>query len=115
MTEEYRQISNEELKEMIRLHQLWRNREKDGVRADFSVASLIGEDFSGLNLSFANMESCYLANANFSNAILNNVDFSGAILWDADFTNADLCGSDFRYSRTEKANFTNAKLKNIIT
>jgi uncharacterized protein YjbI with pentapeptide repeats len=78
------------------------------------------EDFSGLNLSLANLQACDLNFCNFSESRLEGVNFTlskleGSILKDADLTEANLSNSncmgvDFEHSTLVLANVTNADI-----
>ncbi len=68
-----RNVSKNELTEILKKHEMWINREEGGIRADLSNA-----DLSRANLHLAN-----LAMADLSGANLNLANLSGATLYKA--------------------------------
>lgn len=70
-----REITEQELKEILEKHMKWLKCEEDGERADLSYASL-----ENANLSNANLEDADLYYANLSCANLVRANLSGANL-----------------------------------
>lgn len=74
-----------DLKEVLRLHELWINDDKDGRRANLSGADLRGADLSGADLSRANLGCAYLSGADLRCANLSGADLRGATFDDRIF------------------------------
>ena len=77
-------MTNEELKEVLRLHQMWLFDKEGGVRANLSGADLSGADLryadlSGANLSGANLSGADLRYADLRYANLRYANLSGAV------------------------------------
>ena len=83
-------MTNEELKEVLRLHQMWLLDKEGGVRADLIYANLRYADLSDANLRGANLRYANLSGANLSGA-----DLSGANLSGANLSGADLSGAEY--------------------
>lgn len=78
--------------------------------APYSCAycDLHGQDFSGLNLTNANLTGADLSSANFTNAILDGASLVDANLQGANFSNARLNDSDQGATDLSRANLVNA-------
>ena len=98
-------ISKEELKEILDKHKMWLKDEEGGERANLSNADLSGTYLWNANLTYADLNG-----ANLSNAGLWNADLS-----DADLSDADLSDADLRGTNLWGANLSGADLKNIKT
>ena len=81
-------MKQEELGEILRLHELWL-AEKDGG----TQANLAGADLKGAYLVCANLEG-----ANLTGACLEGANLSGACLEDTDLRGANLSGADLDYA-----------------
>ena len=103
-----RGMTQEELKECLRLHKLWLDNNATGTRANLSGAYLARADLaradlagaylaeanlSEANLAEANLARAYLAEANLARAYLAGADLSGANLARADLSGANLAGT----------------------
>ena len=86
-------IDKERLSEILELHKKWIEGDKEGKRANLSVA-----DLSGANLKGADLSGADLRGADLSVADLSDADLSGADLSGADLRGADLRGADLDYS-----------------
>ena len=121
-----RKVTTEELKEILRKHELWLNDDPQGEKADFSrvdlryanlyeadlrYANLSGVDLSGVDLRYANLSEANLSGVDLSVADLYEADLSGADLSEADLSGADLNGAkiDFPMVCPEKGSFTGYK------
>ena len=117
-----------ELKEILKLHELWLLDPEDGRKADLSDADLSDADLRYANLRYANLSNADLRyanlyNANFSdanlsnaylsNANLSNAYLSNANLYNADLSNADLYNANLRYANLSDANLRYANLSGI--
>lgn len=86
-----RTITQEELNEILELHQKWLVKRNEGKRADLRGVDLIDANLYGANL----------INANLYSANLRGADLRGANLYGADLRGADLncvqhnCGTAF--------------------
>ena len=76
-------MTKEELTNALKLHKLWLNGQKNGVKVDLC----------GANLSCAN-----LSGANLSGADLRDANLHGANLYGADLYGANLYGADLDFS-----------------
>ena len=83
-----RNISKEELNEILQKHKMWLNNDKGGERAD-----LRGADLRSIHLRFADLRFADLRGTD-----LKNADLRGADLSDANLRGADLRGADLRYA-----------------
>jgi len=90
----------------------------DLSNAQLNHANLAGADLSGADLTNANLRQANLTGANLSNAKLIRANLPGANLSSADLTNADLSGSNLIRANvtgatTTNTNFTGAHLESI--
>ena len=88
-------ISKEELKEILDKHKMWLKDEEGGERADLSNADLSSVNLWNANLIYANLSGADLSDADLKCANLSNTDLKGTNLWDA-----DLSGADLKYIKT---------------
>ena len=93
-----RGMTQEELKECLRLHKLWLDNNATGTRANLSGAylaraDLARADLAGAYLAEANLSEANLAEANLARAYLAGADLSGANLARADLSGANLAGT----------------------
>ena len=96
-----------ELKEILRLHQLWLDDNKAGIKADLRgtnlyEADLRGANLYGANLYRANLRGSALYEADLRGADLRGADLSGANLREADLREADLSGANLRGANLSK-------------
>ena len=87
-------ISVEELNEILQKHEMWLKGEVGGERADLSYFDLSNADLSYFDLS---------------NADLSDTNLRGANLRGADLRYADLRGADLRYANLRGANLIDIK------
>lgn len=73
-----RNVSKDELAEILKKHEMWINEEVGGIRADLYVTDLSGADLSGVNLRGANLRGADLRWADLSEANLYESDLRGA-------------------------------------
>ena len=71
-------MTNEEIKEVLRKHQMWLNDEKVGEKADLRGANLYGANLYGANLYGANLCEANLREADLSRANLCEANLRGA-------------------------------------
>ena len=102
--------TTDELKEILRLHRLWRIDEEGGSEADLSWADFSEADLSWADLSGANLSRADLSRADFSEADLSGANLSGADLSWADFSEADLSWADFSGANLSGADLSGADL-----
>ena len=118
--------TTDELKEILRLHRLWRMDEEGGSRADLrravlrravlSYADLSGAVLRGADLRRAVLRGAVLSYADLSGAYLcgadlRGADLRGAVLQDADLRGAYLCGADLRGAVLSRAVLRGADLR----
>ena len=91
-------ITVDELNEILRLHQLWLERNPNGKRADLRYANLRYADLRYANLRSADLSSADLRYANLSYADLSYADLNSADLRYANLRYANLIhgGQDIR-------------------
>ena len=80
-------MTQEQIKEVIALHQDWLNGKIGGVRADLSGANL-----SGADLGEANLSGAFLRGADLRRAFLRGANLKKADLREANLSGADLSG-----------------------
>lgn len=100
-----------DLKEVLRLHELWMNDDKDGRRADLSGANLSYADLRDADLGDADLGCADLSRANLGRAYLGGANLSGADLRDADLGGAYLSGADLRCADLRDADLGRAYLR----
>lgn len=86
-------MTYEELKEKLRLHELWLNHD-NGVQLNLCRKNLRGKDLHFANMSNASLREADLRRANLSRTKLNEANLTGADLRCADLRGADLFGAD---------------------
>lgn len=84
-----------DLKEVLRLHELWINDDKDGRLADLRCADLSGANLRDANLRDADLDHAYLGGADLRCANLRCAYLSGADLSCAYLSGADLSCATF--------------------
>ena len=99
-----RDISREELNEILESHELWLKGE-GGKCADLSNVDLRCADLSNTNLKYAD-----LIYANLSDVDLSNVNLSDANLRYADLTNVDLSNANLKRANLKRANLSYTNL-----
>jgi len=123
-------------------HELWRERDPNGARADLGDRELknldfTGMDFSGVSFAGARLNNCWMNEASFAlsdfsgasfvdvstvgadfegavfdGATLERSDFHAAYLGGASFVGAALSGCDYRDADMEDADFSQAEITN---
>lgn len=77
------------------------------------ASSLKGFDFSGMDLTEANLSFSNLSEANFDGANLSKARIRASNLTRASFRNANLTNADFSYTNLEDTDLTGARLDGI--
>lgn len=95
-----RNISEQELKDILDKHGKWLRQEEGGERANLSSA----------NLGYANLSSANLRSANLRYADLSYANLSSANLSYADLRSADLSSANLRYADLRCADLRSANL-----
>ena len=91
-TLEYREISPDELKEILEQHRKWVETEgKEGKQADLNKANL-----QGAGLSWAHLQQANLRGAHLEQAILIGAQLQKADLWFAQLQGGDIQGANLR-------------------
>ena len=83
-------MDKKELKEVLRLHDMWLRSEYGGKRADLQGAYLQDANLQGANLQRANLQRAYLQGADLQRADLQGANLKGAYLQRAYLQGADL-------------------------
>lgn len=84
---------------------------KNGKRIQLRGTDLAKFDFSGLDLTGADLSFSNLGKANFRGATLRQVNLSFSNLSGADFTDADLYEANFNFSSLEDVNLSGANVE----
>ncbi len=93
-----RDISKDELKEILRKHTLWVECKEGGERANLLGADLRGAHLREADLRGANLLGADLLGAHLREADLRGANLVGANLWGASLWGADLVGANLDYS-----------------
>ena len=99
-------ISVEELKEILKKHEMWLNNEEGGERAN-----LYNADLRCANLRDANLYNANLYNADLEYANLINTDLRCANLKYANLKYADLIDANLEYAKLYNANLEDTNLE----
>ena len=110
-----RKITAEELKEILRKHELWLNNVSQGEKANLYEADLYGANLyevylSGANLSGANLKGVDLSESNLSEADLSEANLYLANLYDANLYETNLIGACIKGANLIGANLSGAEL-----
>ena len=84
---------------------------KNGKRIKMRGTELANFDFSGLDMTGADLSFSNLGRANFRGAILRNADLSFSNLNGVDFTDADLYEANMNFSSLEGVDLTGANVE----
>lgn len=88
-------MTNEEIKNILRLHKMWLDGVYEGERADLRDDDLRGADLCGADLCGADLRGADLRDADLRDADLRCADLRGADLRGADLISANLDFSVF--------------------
>ena len=105
-------ISVEELNEILEKHEIWLRGEEGGERADLWDTDLRGFDLIDINLSGADLRNSDLGDANLMYADLKYADLKYTDLSYTNLSDADLRGADLRGANLMGANLSNTNLSN---
>ncbi len=78
------------------------------ARAEMGMSIFGRADFTGADLSSAQLPLCLIQESNFKNAILNDADFGGSALLEINFSGARLARTKFRGVTKRDLNFEGA-------
>ena len=98
-----KQLTQEQLSEILDLHGKWFREESGGVQANLRYANLEGANLTGANLYRANLYRASLAGANLYRASLAGANMWYAILTGANLRDANLEGANLEYAILEGA------------
>src|SRR5262244_371119 len=104
------QLTPQELRQILQLHELFLAREAAGKRAVLAHYDLSSADLSDHDLTGADLTGARLHRAILKNTILRQAKLSTADLRAANLNGADLTGADLRSSCLRGAQLNNAKL-----
>ena len=128
-------ISVEELNEILEKHEIWLRGEEGGERADLWDTDLRGFDLIDINLSGADLRNSDLGDANLmyadlkyadlkytdlsytnlSDADLRGANLRGANLMGANLSDTDISDADLRGTNLWDTDLSNTNLKNVKT
>jgi hypothetical protein len=106
--------TTDELKEILRLHRLWRIDEEGGSRADLCGAVLCGAVLRDAVLCGADLRDADLCGADLCGAVLCGAVLRDAVLCGADLRDADLRGADLRDADLRGAVLCGADLSRAV-
>jgi len=106
----------ENLPELLFNHHVWATEQLppylgDPRRLNLCQADLSGLDFSGANLTDADLSTTRLVGTNFSGADLNGVRLDGAYIQDSNFAGTNLKGASLRRVEITGSRFVDADLE----
>ena len=104
-------LTTEQLKEILDLHQKWLNGEEGGAKANLRCADLRGADLRGADLRGADLSGANLRCADLRCADLRGADLRGANLRGVNLRRADLRGADLRGANLSGADLLDADLR----
>ena len=111
-TLEYREISPDELQEILEQHRKWVETEgKEGKQADLNKANLQGAGLSWANLQQANLREAHLEQTILIGAHLEEADLTGAHLEQAELRGAHLEQAILNGAQLQKADLWFAQLQ----
>ena len=105
-------ISGEQLKEILQKHQMWLKGEEGGERADLWDTDLRGFDLIDINLSGADLRKSDLSGVDLMYADLKYADFKYTDLSAADLNDADLRGVDLTGANLSNVDLSESDLNN---
>ena len=97
-------LTLEQLNEILRLHKLWLEGDKAGVRANLQWANLKGAALKGANLRRADLKGADLQEADLKGADLQWANLRRADLQWANLKGANLQGANLEGANLEKTN-----------
>ena len=108
-----KQISKEELQEILNKHQMWLKRVDGGDKANLSRVNLSGENLSGKNLWGADLSRADLSQANLSGTTLGEANLSGADLSGANLSEVYLWRANLSEAIFNKTNLSGMNLSEV--
>src|ERR1700761_8347246 len=108
-----RQLSPQELRQILQLHELPLARKTTGRRAVLAYYDLSGADLSDHDLSGADLSGTRLQRAIMKNTALRGAKLSTADLRAANLNGADLTGAEMRSTCLRGAQLNRAKLPDV--
>ena len=106
-----KEITRDELNEILRKHNLWIKGDFNGERADLYGADLREADLREANLSWADLRGANLSWADLREADLRGANLYGADLREANLREANLSWADLREADLYEANLSWADLR----
>ena len=113
----YRDISEEELKQILEEHEKWvSSGEKEGRKANLAEVNLQNSNLEGVNLQKANLnradlQEAFLNEANLKQANLNGTNLQSASLFKANLQEAKLYSANLQNANLPEANMHGALLR----
>ena len=104
-------LTIEQLNEILRLHKLWLEGDRAGVRANLRGANLKGADLKGADLRRADLQRANLEEADLEGANLKETNLQWANLKGANLKEANLRGADLEEVNLQETNLRGADLQ----
>ena len=102
-----KKITQKELNEIIKKHQMWLNDENGGERARFNDMNL-----NGLDLSNSNLEAAYFCGTDLVHSNLENCNLKSCQMCYADLSYANLKNANIQYADLSSCILINTNLEN---
>ena len=99
-------MKQEELDEILRLHEAWMEGKYFGERADLQGADLAGVNLQGKDLRHADLHGAKLRDTDLMNSDLRDTDFRHT-----DLRHADLRDTELQHTELQHADLRNADLR----
>ena len=103
-------MTQQEVNEIIELHELWLTGKEGGKRANFQRCKFSGIDFSDKNLSGADFSYSTFTSVSFYRTNLSRADFSHSQLYQSDFRGVDFFGVNLKRAELVDTKFARSNI-----
>lgn len=112
-------LTQQEVDEIVAKHQKWLRREEGGEKANFSRTNLTNVYFDNVDLSLVDFSNSYISDTKFSNSkfIYSNFNFTHIkkiVIEICDFSYSTFMNSEFQNSNIIDTVFLNCNFKQLI-